>query len=94
MSRGPGKLQSAILALLSGRGRQVFGGGGALTTGELCDELQAAGFVPEDRRAAMFRTYRAARSLYWRGALAVEPGCDARGAHTWSWSLPQADTTG
>ena len=96
MSRGPGKLQSAILALLRGEGRDVYGGSGPLTTAELCDELQAAGLVPDDRRAAAFRVYRATRSLFWRGLLEADmTGDHDHGARLcWTWSLrPQAETT-
>ena len=86
MSKGNGKLGAKIVDLLAGRGRTVYGGG-PLTTGELVTELQAAGLVPTDRKTAVFRTYRAVRSLYWRGLVAAEATATDTGAATWSWSL-------
>jgi hypothetical protein len=92
MSRGTGKLQAKILELLGGRGRTVYGGG-PLTTGELADELRAAGLVPTDRKAAVFRTYRAVRSLYWRGLVTAEATATDTGAATWTWSLAPPPAT-
>jgi hypothetical protein len=93
MSRGTGKLQAKILDLLAGRGRTVYGGG-PLTTGELADELRAAVLVPcADRKAAVFRTYRAVRSLFWRGLVTAEATFTDTGAATWTWSLAPAAAT-
>jgi len=89
MSKGPGKLQRAILSLLSGKGRNVYGGAGSLTTGELVEELQRAELVPDNRRAAAFRVYRACRSLYWHKRLVAELiFIDGVRAESWAWSLP------
>jgi hypothetical protein len=94
MSRGNGKLQAKILDLLAGRGRREYRGAGPLDTGELVTELQTAGLVPcADRKAAVFRTYRAVRSLYWRGLVTAEATATDTGAATWTWSLAPPPAT-
>ncbi|MFZ4396552.1 MAG: hypothetical protein ACOYOU_13095 [Kiritimatiellia bacterium] len=92
MSRGLGKLQRAIIDVLSGRTHQVyrFGPGSSADTYELVEEMQAAELVPENQRAAGFRVYRACLSLYHRGLLTAtgHTDTDRRDVHfTWSWSL-------
>ena len=71
MSRGPGKVQGAIAGLFDGtRPRRLFGSG-ALTTGELPDELAEAGlFEGTPRRQALFAVRRACDGLVRRGVLA------------------------
>ena len=98
MSRGLGKLQRAIIDVLSGRTNQIyrFSPGSSADTYELVEELQAAELVPDNQRAAGFRVYRACLTLYHRGLLTVEgttvPG--RRGVHfTWTWSLQTKNET-
>lgn len=71
MSRGLGRLQAAILALLNGSARtRVFvAGGREFTTDELLEELEEAGVLKSagNRKAAMFAIRRACRGLEERG---------------------------
>jgi len=92
MSRGLGKLQRAIIDVLSGRTNQIyrFGPGSGADTYELVEELQAAELVPENQRAAGFRVYRACLTLYHRGLLTAKGSkvSGRRDVHfTWTWSL-------
>jgi hypothetical protein len=72
MSKGVGKLQTAILGLLRGEIRKmVYGGCGDHTTPELVDELLAHGILNADkpRRQHLWAILRACDSLARRELL-------------------------
>jgi len=91
MSKGPGKIQRAILDLLSGRASGPVYNGGGNTTPELTDNLQALGILPEGkmrRKTAAFRVSRACGALYYRGLIEVEWVWDEdHRVNCWSWSM-------
>lgn len=91
MSRGPGKLQRAILDRLAGRNCKVYRSGAnmGLTTYELTEEMREDGLVPEERRTSGYRVYRACIALYRRGLIDAEASSewDRFVRFTWSWSL-------
>ena len=84
-------MQRAILDLLSGRKTGSVYGGGELTTAELTDNLTAAGILPEgNRKAAVFRVYRACGALYHRGLVKAEWVHDEdHRTRCWSWSTKE-----
>lgn len=85
MSRGPGKLQRAIVDLLGGkRPLAQFGSSGpksaVLTTSELLEELVAAEVLPDVNDAREFQlasVRRACAGLVERGVLEGEYATDA-----------------
>ena len=90
MSRGPGKIQQAILDRLSGRNCRLYSSqSGWLTTYELAEELREAGIVPETRRTSGYAVYRACVALYHRGLLDAFADSDPERyvRFTWTWAL-------
>jgi hypothetical protein len=89
MSRGPGKVQQAILDRLSGRNCHVYANSGWWTTYELAEELRAAGTIPEKRQTSGYAVYRACLTLYHRGLLTAKPSSDPERyvRFTWIWAL-------
>jgi len=94
MSKGLSKLQQEIVGLLGGSiRREVFRGSGALTTGELLEELQCRGVVRDDapKKIAMFTVRRACNSLLQRGLVdrEYEIHCDYPWAKVAVWTLKE-----
>jgi hypothetical protein len=95
MSKGLGKFQRLILAVLHGKDRKIYARSMTLTTPEITDELIDSGCLQNSRKSNVQRVYQALLRLYAAGLVTAQRTLEyEHGAFScWEWGIKKQEVS-